>query len=213
MPLFRSFRARRQARRYYPPPVRLRRLEGWLAARVPLVLVGLRLLLTVAAVGHLGLMAFFPAGYNRLFDVAAPPALAYTTLARLQDALGFNTRDGEERFVVYKVYWEDGSVQQGTFPDPTLTPRLRYDRWVLAGKAVSGGDQELHAALLRYVLERLPARPLKVEMYAAQRQWPREVSFLSAAGEPVDASMQLTYLGAHDGVTLQWSPAGERKRR
>ncbi len=171
-----------------------------------------RLLLTAVALLHLGLVEFFPGGRNSLFNVEAPAELAYPTLIPVRDALGFYGVDGD-RFLMYRVYSEDGAIYQGTFPAWDISPHLRRHRWVMAGRVASRADPRLHAALVGYVVARLPAPPLRLELFAAHKVWPPGNGAATAPPPEGGAPVALTPLGYYDGVQRKWiSAPGEKNR-
>jgi hypothetical protein len=124
------------------------------------------------------------------------------------DTLGFYGVPNVDGFILYKVYTEDGTTLQGTFPDPAIYPRLRYDRWAKAGQVASGNRSDLHASILRFVLKRLPGMPLKMEMYAARWDAANGNGAAATGASHADTSqLVLRYLGTHDGITRAWQPA------
>jgi len=106
---------------------------------------------------------------------------------------------------VYKVYPQAGGVVEGVFPDSDVAPRLRYDRWAVAGDVASGNYPELHALVTRYVVDRLPSAPIRLELFSARWVWNSdELSFPWPGSDPQPA-LQLDLLGTYNGFTRVWS--------
>jgi hypothetical protein len=211
-----SGRPPRFRRRESPAPTAAALPVGWerIAGIAGLVWPWCRLPLSLLAVAHLALALLFPAGRNALFGVTAREGVAYQTLFPVGDALGFYATRGRDGFLVYKVYPQDGGVVEGTFPDIDVAPRLRYDRWSVAGHVASGSYPELHALVTRYVVDRLPSAPIRLELYAARWVWNRDELRFPWPGTDPQPALQLDLLGTYNGFTRVWSPRpGEGKAR
>ena len=201
-----SFRTRRKAASYYPVPLRFRSTGKWIHQHRHSAVLAAKLLVTAAVCVHLGAAALFPGGSNALLDTQAKSLFAYLTLAPVGDALGFYKTRGKDGFLVYKVFNEAGKVLEGAFPDPGISPRLRYDRWAMFGDHAGKDYPEIHAAFLKYLLERLPATPLKVEIHSARWAWGWQNGAPPSNGGNRGGILVLRKLGSYDGVLKVWSP-------
>ena len=194
---------RRVRRRFVIPP--------WLAAfmanlerRVIRVWPYLRLPITFLALVHLVLVALLPGGKNVLMGVVPKTAPAYLTMYPSGDMLGFYTPMGKDGFLLYRIYGQDGSMGEGIFPDKNVTPRLRYDRWAMAGDRVSGPHPDLHTLVMGYVLDRLPRHPVRLELYSAHWEWERESLTFPWPGLGPRTTLKLKLLGTYTGFTRTW---------
>lgn len=206
-------RARRRTAAYYPPRARLRRIMAWGGRQTPTAHLALRLAATGVVVVHLAAAALLPGGLNNLFDWKAGPLFAYQTLFSVGDTMGFFKTSGRDGFVIYKVFNQDGGVVEGVFPDSRVAPRLRYDRWAMYGSFASEDNPEIHAAFLKFLVRRLPAPPLKVELRAARWSIAGLNGIQSQGSSPREAVLEVRHLGSFDGLTRRWRPAREAKRK
>lgn len=202
---------RRRARGYYRQPHRLRRFVYWVLEQGPPARLALRLGLTLLVVAHLVGAALLPGGKNGLFGWSAPAPYRYLTLAPVGDTMGFFKTFGRDGFLVYRIFTEEGKVVEGTFPDTTLTPRLRYDRWAVFSNAASQHRPRVQAAFAAFLVSRLPAPPLKVEMLAAR--WTGTNGNGAFSTQEPDVRLVLTKLGTYDGLRRAWLPNEKRERK
>ncbi len=207
----RGVRGRRRIIRQGPPPplqVMLGRSRDNLTELWPL----LKLPLTLLAVAHLVLVALFPGARNALLGTTPQDVPDYLTMLQVGDALGFSATHGRDGFLVYKIYTQNGDVVSGTFPDDAVAPRLRYDRWAVAGDAAAGPHAELHAFVARYVLERLPSPPVRMELFAARWRWDRNSLTFPWPGKGPQTALELKLLGNYNGLTRVWEPIADKGR-
>jgi hypothetical protein len=165
------------------------------------------LALTLAGAVHLGAVAIVPGGTNRIFDLSAGPVFAYQTLFPALDVLGFPALGERENFLFYKIFAQDGQMLDGSFPDPQVRPRVRYDRWAVAGDQATANLPGLHASIMAYLVNQLPEPPLRIEMYAAHWVWDRNKFQFPWRGFNKDSALDLRLLGAYNGLTKVWTPA------
>lgn len=158
--------------------------------------------LPVLILAHLGLIALFPGGANRLFDVKIGAGPNYLTPFQMIDALGFEQR--RDGFLVYKIYAQSGALVRGVYPDDTVLPRLRQKRWAAAGHAFSGPYPMLHRLVLERLLERLPAPPVRLEIFSARYQWDRDSLTFPWPGKGPRTTLKMTRLGVYTGFSRQW---------
>jgi hypothetical protein len=185
----------------YPAPwLRARRLMVWAETQVPAALLSLKLLLTLVAVAHLGLVFLLPGGRNAFLALDVRSHLPHLTFWRPASAFGFPGASAADGFVRYAVFAQNGTVQEGSFPNPHIQPNLRFSRWAAAGNMVSEDRPDMHAKLLHYLLEHLPSPPLKVDLFAGN--WQLEPPSPGSDG----ASARVRKLGTHDGLTQSWQP-------
>ncbi len=156
---------------------------------------------------HLAAVALLPGGHNRVFDWSAPSPLAYLTLLPAPQALGFPPRAGRGGFLLYKLYAQNGQILDGSFPDARVRPRLRYDRWALAGEIATADVPALHSSIVAYQVSQLPDPPLRVEMYAADWEWDHNKYEFPWRGFNHDSALELRLLGSYNGLTQEWTPA------
>lgn len=210
------FSARRRAGAYYPSAHRLRRFWHWLGEQGPRARLASRLAVTAAVSAHLLAAALLPGGRNTLFQIDAPAVLGYLTLAPVGDTMGFFKTAGRDGFVVYRVFTEGGKVVEGAFPDPIVTPRLRYDRWAMFAHYASGDQEMFHSAFVNYLVGRLSVPPLKVEMLAARWAWPGgrpRNGNGTRPGERDEMTLELRSLGTYDGVRREWTPVRRQGKK
>ena len=194
---------RRQSPMYLRQNVWSKWAQGWGRARME----WLWLTLTVIGAVHLGAVLVVPGGLNRIFDLKAGSVFAYQTFFPAPDVLGFPPVVEREGFLLYKIYAQDGQMLDGSFPDPQVRPRLRYDRWAVAGHQATANLPDLHASILAYLVNQLPEPPLRIEMYAARWTWDRNRFQFPWRGFNRDSSLDLKLLGTYNGLTKVWSPA------
>lgn len=158
--------------------------------------------LPVLILAHLGLIALFPGGANRLFDVKIGAGPKYLTPFQMIDTLGYEQRgDG---FLVYKIYSQSGELVRGVYPVDTVLPRLRQDRWAAAGHVISGPYPILHRLVLERLLERLPAPPVRLEIFSARYHWDRDSLTFPWPGKGPETTLKMTRLGVYTGFSRQW---------
>lgn len=206
-------RARRRASSYYPSsPKRIRQLAGRLAGRIPAALIILRFGATLAVVVHLFAAALLPGGRNALFDWSAPAPFTYLGLAGVGDMHGFYKTAGVDSFLLYRIHTEKGGKVESTFPDASITPRLRYDRWAVLSHNVGRDDAELQALFMNYLVNRMESPPIKVELYSAR--W-REGGGgeESKSGGNNGMHLELRELGAYHGLPREWLQAGKKRKQ
>ena len=165
------------------------------------------LVLTLVATAHLLAVLIVPGGVNRIFDLKAWPVFGYQTYFPVSDVLGFpafNERDG---FLLYKIFAQDGQILDGSFPDPQVRPRIRYDRWAVAGDRATANLPGLHASIMAYLVNQLPEPPLRIEMYSAHWVWDRNRFQFPWRGFNKNSSLDLRLLGTYNGLTRVWTPA------
>ena len=165
--------------------------------------------LTLLGVAHLGTVLFVPGGSNQIFGWHARSVFAYQTYLPAPDVLGFPPVVEREGFLLYKIYAQDGQVLDGSFPDPLVRPRIRYDRWAAAGHWATANLPDLHASIMAYLVNRLPEPPLRIEMYSARWVWDRNRFQFPWRGFNRESSLDLKLLGSYNGLTKVWTPAGE----
>ena len=158
--------------------------------------------LPLLVLAHLGLIALFPGGTNRLFGVTLEAGPKYLTPFQMIDALGYE--QGRDGFLVYKIFSQKGELVQGVYPEDTVRPRLRQDRWAAAGHAISGPYPILHRLVLERLLERLPAPPVRLEMFSARYHWDRDSLTFPWPGKGPDTTLKMTRLGVYTGFSRQW---------
>lgn len=165
--------------------------------------------LTLLGVVHLGTVLLVPGGSNQIFGWKARSVFAYQTYFPAPDVLGFPPVMEREGFLLYKIYAQDGQVLDGSFPDPLVRPRIRYDRWAAAGDSATANLPDLHASIMAYLVNQLPEPPLRIEMYSARWVWDRNRFQFPWRGFNKDSSLDLKLLGSYNGLTRVWTPAGE----
>src|SRR5579863_1018302 len=151
--------------------------------------------LTLLATVHLGAVLLVPGGVNRIFGLRAGSIFAYQTFFPAPDVLGFPALGEREGFLLYKIYGQDGQILDGSFPDPQVRPRVRYDRWAVAGDQATANLPGLHASIIAYLVNQLPEPPLRIEMYAAHWVWDRNKYQYPWRGFNKDTSLDLKLLG------------------
>ncbi len=194
---------RRQRSLYSGPSLWSKLAEGMSPQRIE----WLWLALTVVGVVHLAAVLIVPGGSNRIFDLKAGSVFGYQTYFPAPDVLGFPPVGEREGFLLYKIYAQDGQMLDGSFPDPQVRPRLRYDRWAVAGDLATANLPDLHASILAYLVNQLPEPPLRIEMYAGHWVWDRNRFQFPWRGFNKDSSLDLKLLGTYNGLTKVWIPA------
>ncbi len=170
-------------------------------------MLGARVVLTVVVLLHLGFAALFPGGRNGLLKLEAPSLFSYLSIISAGDALGFYKTRGQDSFVVYKIYTQDGRVVEGAFPDQEISPRLRYDRWAILSHHVNAENPAIHEAFLRYLVRRLPSAPVKLELLSAKWDWSRGNGSADFDPKKHGGLLVLRKLGTYDGLRNRWTPA------
>lgn len=203
---------RRRHFHYPSPALRLRRVLDW-AKEHGSWIAAAQLALTALVIVHLGLVFLFPGGRNHFLGVNIADRLPHLTLWRPGDAFGFPGESAPHGFIRYAVFAQSGQVQEGVFPNPQLTPNLRYLRWAAAGNVVSDDQPILHGTVLHYLLNNLGSPPLKVDLYAGEWQLddarPAATEERSAGSLLLDRAAErarVWKLGTHDGLTRSWTP-------
>lgn len=161
--------------------------------------------LSVLILIHLGLIALFPGGVNTLFGVKNGAGPKYLTQFQMVDAFGYER--GHDGFLVYKIFSQNGEVVQGVYPDDSVLPRLRQNRWAAAGHAISGPYPRLHRLVLERLLERLPAPPVRLELYSARYRWDRDSLTFPWPGKGPDIELKMNRLGVYTGFSRRWKTA------
>ena len=172
-----------------------------------------RVVLTLAVAIHLAASALLPAGRNALFGLTASGVFSYLTLFPRQGTMGFYKTAGKDGFLVYKIYTEQGSAVEGAFPDQRATPRLRYDRLAMLAHHMSEDNPSFHYLFLGYLVERLPGKPLKLELHSAKWAWGRRAQNPANNGGKNSGILVLRKLGSYDGLRKAWTPTEVRKSK
>jgi hypothetical protein len=167
----------------------------------------LGLALTVIASVHLLAVLIVPGGVNRIFDLRPWPVFGYQTFFQAPDVLGFPSPNERDGFLLYKIFAQDGQMLDGSFPDPQVRPRVRYDRWAIAGDQATANLPGLHASIMAYLVNQLPEPPLRIEMYSAHWVWDRNRFQFPWRGFNKNSSLDLRLLGTYNGLTKVWTPA------
>ena len=193
---------RKLARGEQPPWQRTRMLGLLIWENLP----WLRLPLSVLAVVHLVLVVLIPTGQNALLGLEGRGPLGYFSLFQVEDATGFALGNRHERFFLYRIYTQGGEVVEDHFPNFNVTPRLRLERWIHAIDRVSGPRPEMHQRMLRYILEELPAAPMRLDLFAAR--WRTQLQPMDRVQPSTlpPADLELTPLGSYDGLSRTWKP-------
>jgi hypothetical protein len=163
--------------------------------------------LTLLGAAHLIGVLVVPGGVNRIFDWKAGSIFGYQTFLPAPDVLGFPQVSERDGFLLYKIFAQDGQMLDGAFPDPQVRPRVRYDRWAVAGDQATQYLPGLHASIMAYLVNQLPEPPLRIEMYAARWVWDRNRFTYPWHGFNKDTSLDLKLLGTYNGLTKVWTPA------
>jgi hypothetical protein len=163
--------------------------------------------LTLVGVVHLGAVLLVPGGTNQIFGWKARSVFAYQTYFPAPDVLGFPPVVQREGFLLYKIYGQDGQMLDGSFPDPLVRPRIRYDRWAAAGNLATANLPDLHSSIMAYLVNQLPEPPLRIEMYSARWVWDRNKFQFPWRGFNKDSALDLKPLGSYNGLTKVWTPA------
>jgi hypothetical protein len=166
--------------------------------------------LTLLALVHLVGVLAFPGGYNPVFDGRASSVFSYLTYFPAADTLGFPGPGESRGFLLYKIFAQNGEVLEGTFPDPRVKPRLRYERWAAAGNQSTPGElADVHASIVAYLVTQLPEPPLRIEMFSARWVWDHNKFTFPWRGFNRDNALELHLLGSYNGLTQVWRPAGK----
>ncbi|MDH4224038.1 MAG: hypothetical protein OEW12_00115 [Deltaproteobacteria bacterium] len=193
----------------YNPPrliVRFGRMAQWTAYRAPGWWEKAKPLVVMAGITHLALVVLLSGGRNALFDWRAPENLAYTTYFNLTDGFGFWVEPSGESYIRYKMYTQEGTVNEGHFPDPDTAPGLRYVRWAKAVNLVNRGDESLRASLSRYIADQVPSMPFRIKLYASQWEWRLPHNRFPPSFVWEKTEVEETLLGNHNGLTRSWVP-------
>jgi hypothetical protein len=189
-------------------------LRAWLKAQTAdLRIEMLCLPVTVVAALHLAAVALFPGGTNTVLDARATSALAYLSYFPAPDPLGLPEAGETTRFLLYKIYMQNGDAFEGTLPDPRVRPWLRYVRWANAGYLSAQPAAELHAAIATYIVGRLPEPPLRVEVFSARWVWDHNKFMFPWRGFNRDNALELHLLGTYNGLTRAWQAAAKGAAR
>lgn len=204
---------RHRATRYYPRTSRLRWLTKLVYRHRSQAAIALRMALTLVVVAHLSAAALLPAGRNTLFGLEASGLFSYLTLFPVHGSMGFYKTAGKDGFLVYKIYTEQGSVVEGAFPDQQASPRLRYDRLAMLAHHLSEDNPPFHYLFLGYLVNRLPGKPMKLELHSAKWSWNAETRAPANNGGKSSGILVLRKLGSYDGLRKAWSPSTGRGRK
>lgn len=169
-----------------------------------------RILFSLLAFSHLLLVAVLPGGRNLLFGISIKDAPGYLTLFQPEDAFGFYTTQGKDGFLMYKIYTQNGKMVEGVFPSNKVLPRIRYDRWAVAGDAAARPFPQLHALVIRHILNRLPSPPLRMELFAARWILDRDSLTYPWPGNGPLTSLDKRLIGTYNGLTQAWTPAANK---
>lgn len=191
---------------YYPKQPRLRWLKQLIEDNRHRAVLATRIVLTLAIAIHLAASALLPAGRNALFGLEASGALSYLTLFPVQGAMGFYKTAGKDGFLVYKIYTEQGSVVEGAFPDQRAAPRLRYDRLAMLAHYMSEDNPPFHYLFLGYLVDRLPGKPVKLELHSAKWAWDGQARGPANNNGKNSGILVLRKLGSYDGLRKAWTP-------
>lgn len=206
-------RTKRRAGPFYPVPARFGPLGRRAAQLQPAAVIGARVALSLLAVGHLALAGFFPEGRNPLLGMETRSVFSYLKNFPIGDTLGFYKTRGLDGFIVYKIYTQDGRVVEGAFPDQEVSPRLRYDRWALLTHHLGADNPQSHGVFVKYLVERLPSAPVKVELLSAKWDWSRGNGNPGNNPEKHGGLLVLQNLGTYDGLRKKWNPAGQDEKK
>jgi len=191
--------------------------DGWgrvrgLALLVWAHLPWLRVPLSLLAMVHLMLVFLLPSGSNALLGLEARGPTGYIRNFQVEDATGFSVGARHDRFFLFRIYTQGGEVVEETFPDFNATPRLRLERWLHGMDRVSGPWPNLHEHMLRYILDELPAAPMRLDLFAARwRTAIQPMDVVRPAALP-SSELQLELLGRYDGLTRTWKPQPPREK-
>jgi hypothetical protein len=155
---------------------------------------------------HLIGVGLFPGGTNPVFGWQTESAFSYLTYFARPDAFGLPGPGERENFLVYKIFAQDGTTLEGIFPDSRVRPRLRYERWASAGNLAATDVPELHAAIMSFVVDKLPEPPLRVELFSAHWTWDRNAFKNPWHKFNPGQSLQKRMLGTFNGLTRTWTP-------
>lgn len=197
----------------FPKPPRLRWLKWLIDENRHRALLAMRVVLTLAAVIHLAASGLLPAGRNAMLGLEASGAFSYLTLFPVQGTMGFYKTVGKDGFLVYKIYTDQGSVVEGAFPDQRAKPRLRYDRLAMLAHHMSENNPPFHYLFLGYLVERLPGKPLKLELHSAKWAWGGRAQNSANNGGKNSGILVLRKLGRYDGLRKAWTPTETRKSK
>ncbi|MDH5752090.1 MAG: hypothetical protein OEZ59_06690 [Deltaproteobacteria bacterium] len=168
--------------------------------------VYLSLPLTVLGVVHIMLCALYPGGQNRLLATSKQDTPGYLSWFGVTDVFGLDPITHGELHYLYRIYTQDGGQVSGSFPNTTVKPRLRHDRWQMAGSAMADSLETDHGQMLEFILEQFPAPPVKIELFTVRWQWDRNVFRFPWPGEWPRMIQDLKLLGTYDGITRSWRP-------
>jgi hypothetical protein len=185
----------------------------WAARQRPTAALAGRIGLSLVVAAHLVLAAVLPGGRNALLGLKAGSVLSYLTMIPVGDSLGFYKTRGQDGFVVYKIYTQDGNVVEGAFPDQRVSPRIRYDRWAVFTHHASADNGDFHAAFIKYLVRRLPTAPLKVELLSAKWDWTRNSGPSQLREENHGGLLVLRKLGTYDGLRKKWTPSKTPRKK
>lgn len=178
--------------------------RNWPYMRVPV---------TLLALAHLILVALLPGGRNLLFGIEAVESPGYLSLFQAGDSFGFYTTRGQDGFLIYKIFTQSGKIVEGVFPNNDVLPRLRFDRWAVAGDAAARSMPALHAMISRHIIAQLPSPPLRLELYSARWKLDRDSVVYPWPGKEMQNSLNLKLLGTYNGLTRTWNSVVTKKDR
>ena len=172
-----------------------------------------RVLLVGAALMHLTIAMVFPGGDFIFTDTQAPKPMGYLDLAEVGDVTGFYQPFGIDGFFFYKIYPATGDPIEDSFPDVSIQPRIRYDRWASYIHQAAQNHPEMQLLFLNYLTENLPSPPLRVELHSARWLVPGTSSYLEPNGAKAVPWRELRKLGEYDGLRRHWANAQEEKKK
>ena len=171
--------------------------RNWPYMRVPV---------TLLALAHLILIALLPGGRNLLFGIDTVKSPGYLSLFQAGDSFGFYTTLGRDGFLIYKIFTQNGKIVEGVFPNNDVLPRLRFDRWAIAGDAAAQSMPGLHAMISRHIIDQLPSPPVRLELYSAHWKLDRDSVVYPWPGKGIQNSLKMNFIGTYDGFTKTWKP-------
>lgn len=205
-------RARRRVGKLYQSAGLTNRLRRWLGERSSIFVRILQLTATAAAVAHLIMVGLVPEGRNDFYQIDAPRPFTYLSLIPVGDTVGYPETSLERRFLLYRAYTQDGSIDSRMVPDLDSLHGLRYDRWARAVRVAGQDYPELHRSVVEYLLLQLPSPPLKLELFSARWHPLRQPRPVLGKGTPAGPpGVALRLLGTYDGLQEVWHPSNRSK--
>ena len=205
------FTRTKSARHYYPSANRMPRIKRWLQEQALASIPIWRGVLILLALVHLGVVAVYPGGKNAVTGAAAPPLFSYLTPADVGDASGFYKPFARDHFFFYRIFPATGEPVEGSFPDLSVTPRLRYERWAFFAHHAVQGQNEFQGKFLEYLTDRLSSPPLRLELFSARWHVPSSPGFRLPQGAVPSVWREVHKLGEFDGLRQEWAPVAQAK--